>query len=103
MAVSAEYLTKVRRAVRQSANVETDAEIKDLIEECRADLAALGVLKGKAMDETDGLILGTVRCFVRWKFGINNEDAAANREDYMQLRDELRKRREYTSCISATE
>ena len=95
MAISAEYLEKVRRGVRQSANVETDAEIKDLIEECRADLVALGVLKDKAKDEMDGLILGAVRCFVRWKFGVSNEDAAANREDYMQLRDELRKKESY--------
>ena len=46
-------------------------------------------------DESDPLVLGAVRCFVRWKFGLSNEDAEANREDYMQLRDELRKKEEY--------
>ena len=101
MAVSSEYLTKLRRAVRRSQSDEVDEELTDLIEECRRDLTALGVASSFASDEADPLILGAVRCFVRWKFGIRNEDAAANREDYMQLRDELRKKVEY--CTSATE
>ena len=93
MAVSAEYLKKLRRSVRRSENQEIDAELTDIIEECRLDLEALGVTK--ANDETDPLMLGAVRCFVRWKFGLSNEDAAQNREDYMQMRDEIRKRRGY--------
>lgn len=100
MAVSVEYLAKIRRAVRRGQNNDTDAELTDLIEECRADLTGLGVLSEKAEDESDPLILGAVRCFVRWKFGLSNEEAAPNREDYMQLRDELRKRVEY--CTSPT-
>lgn len=101
MAVSPEYLTKVRRAVRRNQNTEVDAELTDIIEECRLDLRQLGVLQTKVEDETDSLILGAVRSFSRWKFGLSNEDAAANREDYMMQRDELRRRREY--CTSLTE
>ena len=100
MAVSPEYLAKLRRAVRRQPDDDVDAELTDIAEECRLDLQSLGVTKEKTEDETDGLILGAVRCFVRWKFGANNPEAAANREDYMTLRDELRKR--VDMCISAT-
>lgn len=97
MAVSAAYLTKVRRAVRRNQSTDVDAELTDIIEECRLDLQALGVTSAKANDETDSLILGAVRSFARWKFGLANEDAAPNREDYMLQRDELRRRRDYIS------
>lgn len=95
MAVSAAYLAKIRRAVRRNTDTDVDAELTDIIEECRLDLQQLGVLESKATDETDSLILGAVRCFARWKFGLSNEDAEANREDYMTLRDELRRRVDY--------
>lgn len=98
MAVSAEYLTKIRRAVRRNTSVDVDAELTDIIEECRLDLRQLGVLQTKAEDETDSLILGAVRCFARWKFGLSNEDADGNREDYMLRRDELRRRVDYTEA-----
>ena len=99
--VSEEYLAKIRRAVRRGKHEEVDAELTDIIEECRRDLIALGVLAEKANDEADPLILGAVRCFARWKFGISNEDAAANREDYMQLRDEIRKKAAYCTIPTA--
>lgn len=101
MAVSAEYLAKIRRAVRRGKHDEVDAELEDMIEECRADLVSVGVQRCKANDEADPLILGAIRCFVRWKFGIGNEDAERNREDYLILKDELRKKVEY--CTSPTE
>ena len=96
MAVSDAYLTKLRRAVRRNVSSDVDAELTDIIEECRLDLQKLGVLKTKTDDETDSLILGAVRSFVRWKFGLSNEDADKNREDYMLQRDELRRRTDYT-------
>ncbi len=96
MAVSCNYLAKIRRAVRRNTSTDVDAELTDIIEECRLDLQQLGVLKTKAEDETDSLILGAVRSFVRWKFGLSNEDADKNREDYMLQRDELRRRTDYT-------
>lgn len=99
--VSDFYMDKVRRAVRRGRNIEVDIELTDIVEECRRDLTSLGVAESKASDETDPLILGAVRCFARWKFGISNEDAAANREDYMQLRDEIRKKVDY--CTTPTE
>lgn len=100
MAVSAAYLTKIRRAVRRNTGTDVDAELTDIIEECRLDLISIGVISTKANDETDSLILGAVRCFARWKFGLSNEDAAGNREDYMQLRDELRRKRDYIGVVS---
>ena len=96
MAVSYNYLAKIRRAVRRNTSTDVDTELTDIIEECRLDLQQLGVLKAKTEDESDSLILGAVRSFARWKFGLSNEDAAANREDYMMLRDELRRRTDYT-------
>lgn len=96
MAVSSEYLNKIRRAVRRSTSIDVDEELIDIIEECRLDLQSLGVTSAKATDEADSLILGAVRCFARWKFGLSNEDAAANREDYYTLRDELRRKSAYT-------
>lgn len=96
MAVTAAYLTKIRRAVRRNTSTDVDAELTDIIEECRLDLQQLGVLKTKAEDETDSLILGAVRSFARWKFGLSNEDAERNREDYMLQRDELRRKASYT-------
>lgn len=95
MAVSPEYLTKIRIAVRRSQNDEIDQELTDLIEECRLDLQQLGVLQAKVEDESDPLILGAIRCFVRWRFGLSNVDGELNREDYYTLRDELRKRIDY--------
>ena len=99
--VSNDYLTKIRRAVRHSADTDVDAELKDIIVEGRLDLKAVGVDESHVCDEADALILGAIRCFARWKFGVSNTDAALNREDYMQLRDELRKRVGYcTLAIS---
>lgn len=95
--VAEAFLAKIRRAVRRNTSTDVDAELTDIIAECRADLQSVGVTSAKANDETDSLILGAVRCFARWKFGMSNEDAAANREDYMMLRDELRRRRDYIS------
>jgi len=96
MAVSCNYLAKIRRAVRRNTSTDVDTELTDIIEECRLDLQQLGVLKAKTEDESDSLILGAVRSFARWKFGLSNEDADKNREDYMLQRDELRRRSDYT-------
>ncbi len=93
--VEESFLAKIRRAVRRNTSTDVDAELTDIIAECRADLISLGVTPAKANSETDSLILGAVRCFARWKFGLSNEDAEANREDYMRLRDELRRRTAY--------
>jgi hypothetical protein len=47
MAVSAAYLAKIRRAVRRNTDTDVDAELTDIIEECRLDLQQLGVWKAK--------------------------------------------------------
>jgi hypothetical protein len=97
MAVSPAYLAKMQRAVRvKTATADVTAELTDLIEEARSDLISLGVLSTKANDETDSLILGAVRCFVRWKMAPDAVEAEANREDYMLMRDELRGKVAYT-------
>jgi hypothetical protein len=96
MAVSAGYLAKLQRAVRiKTLTADASAELTDLIEECRRDMEHLGVLAVKTTDETDSLILGAVRCYVRWKMAQTPEDEAGNRMDYAQMRDELRRHRDY--------
>ena len=101
MAVSAGYLAKLRRALRIGTGTDIDAEITDLVEECRRDLILLGVLSAKANDEADSIILGAVRGYVRWKFGLSNPEAARMMVEYNDMRDELRRRSDY--CISPTE
>lgn len=91
MAVSTEYLNKVRFAVRRSSSANVDSEITDLIEECRADLISKGVPQTAAEDESNYLVLGCMRSFVRWKFGLGDEEAEQNRNDYRLQADELRK------------
>lgn len=96
MAVGVGYLAKIKRAVRTvSTASDISTELTDLIEECRADLIRLGVLSTKANDETDTLILGAVRSFVRWKFAQDEKEAIWNMQDYMVQRDELRRNRDY--------
>lgn len=90
--VSTEYLEKVRFAVRRSAgNSQVDAELTDIIQQCRADLVRMGLSKAVAESESDPLVLGAMRCFARWQFGIDGDNAERNREDYYSLADDLRK------------
>ncbi len=101
MAVTYAYIAKIRRALRVGQSYDIDTEIEDLVEECRHDLMQLGVLSTKANDEADSLILGAVRGFVRWKFGLNNPDADRLHAEYDIMRDELRRRGDY--CTTPTE
>ena len=93
MAVSTNYLAKVRRAVRINSDSDFDTELVDIIEECLRDLETVGVTSEKTTDETDSLILGAVRSFARWKFGKDTD--LANREDYLMQKDELRRKGDY--------
>lgn len=90
-AVTSEYLDKVRFAVRRSSGTQVDAELTDIVQQCRADLERLGVSAEIAEDEANPLILGAMRCFTRWQFGINGDDADRNREDYLLMADSIRK------------
>ena len=101
MAVTSGYVAKLARAVRvKTVTTDVTAELTDLVNECRADLQSLGVLAIKTDDETDSLILGAVRCFVRWKMAPTPEDAAAEMNAYMQVRDELRRKDGYIEAVT---
>lgn len=92
--VSAEYLSKIRFAVRRgTGNAQVDSELTDLIEQARADLIAKGVNSIIANDEGNVLVLGAVRCFCRWQFGINGDDAERNQQAYLDIADQIRKKR----------
>jgi len=56
MAVGASYLNKIRYSVRRVTGTDVNAELTDIIEECRLDLISIGVTSAKANDETDSLI-----------------------------------------------
>jgi len=99
VAVTESYLRKIRRAVRVSTDSDVDAELIDIINECRADLQQMGVLSTKTDDETDVLVLGAVRSFARWKFGLASDDTEKSGADYMLQRDELRRRAEYIEAV----
>ena len=91
MAVSSEYLDKVRYGVRRNASTAVNSELTDIIEQCRADLIRMGVATETAEDESNPLVLGCQRAFARWQFGINGDEAERNREDYFRMANELRK------------
>jgi len=97
MAVTAGYLAKLQRAVRlKTLTADATTELTDLIEEARRDLESLGVLSTKTTDETDVLILGAIRCFVRWKLAATPDEASGNRDDYAMMCDRIRRIRAYT-------
>ena len=89
--ISDDYLAKIRFSVRRNQSDKTDSELKDIIEECRADMIRVGVSEEVAISEENALVLGCQRAFARWKFGISGDDAARNREDYLYAVDNLRK------------
>lgn len=90
--VSNDYLAKVRFALRRSSGDSlVDAEITELINQCRSDLIRMGVSEDLATDESDELVLGCIRCFVRWQFGIDGIDAERSHEEYLEMADNLRK------------
>ena len=70
------FLSKIRRAVRRNASPDVDAELEDIISECRADLIGIGVTETKANSETDSLISWgcPLLCPVEIP-GLSNEDA----------------------------
>lgn len=89
--ISDDYLNKVRFATRRQSEEHFDKELKDVINQCRADLIRAGTDKAVANDETDVLVLGCMRCFVRWQTG-SSDDPERDREDYLMLANDLRKR-----------
>ena len=78
---------------RGAGNAQVDSELTDLIEQARADLTAKGVPAETANDEGNVLVLGAVRCFCRWQFGINGDDAERNQQAYLDIADQIRKKR----------
>lgn len=99
MAASAEYLARLRRAVRRNSSTDVDAEVTELIEECRGDMVRLGILPEKVNDESDPLILGAMKCFMRSHFGLSNPDAEKDKENYAQRVDEIRKTTGYMAEV----
>lgn len=90
MAVSNEYLGKIRFAIRRNSSGLMDNEITDVIEQCRADLIRMGVSSNVANDETDSLVLGCVKAFARWQIGGGGAEPEKSRGDYFLMANDLR-------------
>lgn len=88
--VSAEYLNKIRFAVRRNENILMDAELTDVIEQCRTDLIRMGVPPETANNEENTLVLGCVRAFARWQTGGGGAEPEKSREDYRLMANDLR-------------
>lgn len=90
MAASDEYLAKIRFAVRRNENTLMDAELMDVIDQCRADLVRMGVPSDLATNEENPLVLGCVRAFARWQTGGGGAEPEKSREDYRLMANDLR-------------
>lgn len=95
MEISAAYLDSMIRAIRRNKTEAIIEEVKDLIQEARADLIGVGILEAKVIDESDPLIKGAIRCFVKWKFGLASEDVELYRRDYLDLKENIRRNVNY--------
>ena len=67
MAVGASYLTTMMKAAGLTASYYND-EVTDRIEEARADMMRSGIAAYLVIDETDPLVKGAVKTFVKAKF-----------------------------------
>ena len=76
MAVSANYLSSVKKAIGVSAAIY-DTDITDKIEEARAEMIRIGISGILANDETDALIRRAVTTFVH--AGYPEDEASASR------------------------
>lgn len=90
MAVSDEYLSKIRFAVRRNESTLMDSELTDVIEQCKADLVRMGVPYNLADDESNQLVLGCVRAYARWQTGGGGAEPEKSREDYRLMANDLR-------------
>lgn len=79
MAVTADFLAKVKTALRVSFN-NLDGQITDLIEEAILDLTATADIKPFTTDSADALQTGAVISYVSYKW-FNNDDYFASYND----------------------
>ena len=76
MAVSANYLAAVKKAIGVSATIY-DTDITDKIEEARSEMIRIGISEILANDETDALIRRAVTTFVH--AGYPEDETSAGR------------------------
>ena len=67
MAVSAEYLASVKKAIG-IISASYDSDITDKIEEARAEMIRIGIKETSAVDETDALIRRAIVTFVHGNY-----------------------------------
>ena len=79
MAVSAAYLTKIRRAVRIQTDTDMDAELTDIIEECRLTSSAWAYLQEIQRTKRTVSYWGLSVLLQGGNSGLNESDAESTR------------------------
>lgn len=88
-------LDKIKKALRITSSA-FDEEVEDLIAACQQDLILSGVSEGKAVDETDPLILRAITVYAKANFGFDNPDADRLQQSYTMIKIHLTLSQEYT-------
>jgi uncharacterized phage protein (predicted DNA packaging) len=66
-----------------------DAELTDLIESARHDLALSGISSEKTKDDTDPLIKRAIITYCKANFGLENKDSEKYQRSYESLKNHL--------------
>lgn len=97
MAVSGDYLRKIRVAIRRYSEMSADltVELQGVVEECRADLIRLGIPAALTASETDVHMLDAAKRYARWYYEPDADVQDRLWTTYRLKADELRRMRDY--------
>jgi len=74
MAVGASYLASVMKSAGLTASYYED-EVTDLIEQARADMSRSGIVSYLVVNETDQLVKGAIKTFVKAEKAESSEES----------------------------
>lgn len=81
MAVGASYLASVMKSAGLTASYYED-EVTDLIEQARADMSRSGIVSYLVFDESDHLVKGAIKTFVKAEKAESSEESERLSESY---------------------
>ena len=81
MAVGASYLASVMKSAGLTASYYED-EVTDLIEQARADMSRSGIVSYLVVNETDQLVKGAIKTFVKAEKAESSEESERLYESY---------------------
>ena len=100
MAVGASYLASVMKAAGLTASFYND-EVTDLIEQARADMARSGIVSYLVVDESDYLVKGAIKTFVKAEKAESSEESERLFESYRLQVESMSKSSFYRGDINA--